>query len=393
MPLLLKTLLTLAFVSGEKRLVARGAKSFQSPSFHALPTAMDGTRARIAILYPGDSEARARSDPREGRFFNLFEAFAQQGVAAEPAIYNDECVDEVAEQLLKVQGVLVWHNPIEGGRDRSVLDNMLRKVAKSGVAVNTHPDTIRKLGTKDILLSVRDTPFGSDAHRIDSLAALEEQLPALVAAGPRVLKQLRGHSGIGIWRIEKQPDTTNRYELRHAVRGSPTEVVDLAGAVDRLSPYFANGGYMISQAWQPRMVEGMTRAYLVRDRVVGFGHQPIVALHPFAADGSEVPPAPRLYSDPTDERFQDLKQRLESSWVSLLCERVGLRPDDLPLLWDTDFLLGERAAEGGHGVTEQGERYVLCEINVSSVSPFPESGIAPLVEAACAAIQRGPAGR
>jgi hypothetical protein len=46
----------------------------------------------------------------------------------------------------------------------------------------------------------------------------------------------------------------------------------------------------------------------------------------------------------------------------------------VPLLWDVDFLLGERGVEDA-------ERYVLCEINVSSVSPFPESAILPLVEA------------
>jgi len=30
---------------------------------------------------------------------------------------------------------------------------------------------------------------------------------------------------------------------------------------------------VIDQAWQPRLVEGMVRAYLVEDRVAGFGHQ------------------------------------------------------------------------------------------------------------------------
>jgi hypothetical protein len=37
-------------------------------------------------------------------------------------------------------------------------------------------------------------------------------------------------------------------------------------------------------------------------------------------------------------------------------------------------MFGEPTADGQ-------ERYVLCEINVSSVSPFPPSSIGPLVEA------------
>jgi hypothetical protein len=39
-----------------------------------------------------------------------------------------------------------------------------------------------------------------------------------------------------------------------------------------------------------------------------------------------------------------------------------------------DFMFGERAAG-------QAERYALCEINLSSVSPFPPSSIEPLVQA------------
>jgi hypothetical protein len=49
-----------------------------------------------------------------------------------------------------------------------------------------------------------------------------------------------------------------------------------------LAPYFSAeaGGHLIDQAWQPRLREGMVRAYLVQDRVAGFGHQAINALHP-----------------------------------------------------------------------------------------------------------------
>jgi hypothetical protein len=65
----------------------------------------------------------------------------------------------------------------------------------------------------------------------------------------------------------------------------------------------------------------------------------------------------------------------------MLCERVEIEAGALPLLWDADFLLGERRPGAD-------EKYVLCEINVSSVSPFPESAIAPLVEATCRTLRR-----
>jgi hypothetical protein len=342
---------------------------------------MSTANRRLAILYPGDRSMRDRADPAESRFRALFEAFAAAGIHAEPAVYSDDFLDEVAEQLLQVNGVLVWHNPIERGRDRSLLDAMLRITAAKGIFVSTHPDTILKLGTKDVLLSVRDLPFGSDAYRVDSLEQLRTELPRRLSAGPRVLKQRRGHSGIGIWRVERFD--ADRYALWHAERGASDEIVDLDGVVHRLAPYFENRDYMIDQAWQPRMVEGMTRAYMVRDRVAGFGHQTVIALHPRDAAGNAVPTTPRLYSDPEDSRFQDVRRRLEDEWIGRLRERVGVKPEELPLLWDADFLLGDKKVDDA-------ETYVLCEINVSSVAPFPESATARLVEATGQALASRP---
>ena len=131
---------------------------------------------------------------------------------------------------------------------------------------------------------------------------------------------------------------------------------------------------MVDQAWQPRLVDGMVRAYLVEDRVAGFGHQAVNALYPSAP--GEPPPTrgPRLYHPADHPPFQDLRRRLESQWIDLLRERVGLTRRQLPMLWDCDFMFGDPTVA-------QPVRYVLCEINASSVAPFPPSAIGPLVGA------------
>jgi hypothetical protein len=72
--------------------------------------------------------------------------------------------------------------------------------------------------------------------------------------------------------------------------------------------------------------------------------------------------------------LRSLKQLLETQWVELLRGRVGLARQHPPLLWDRDFMFGAPSADSA-------ERLVLCEINVSSVSPFPPSSIEPLVAA------------
>ncbi len=337
----------------------------------------------VALLYPGDRAARDRADPAGSRFAALFTALAAAGVRAEPAVYHDDFADEVAEQLRQVQMVLVWCNPIESGRRRDRLDTLLRELASTGVWVSAHPDAILRLGTKDVLVETRDLPFGSDVHRVDSLEQLATELPGRLQRGARVLKQHRGHSGIGVWRVEAAGADTGAglLKLRHAQRGSEEERIDLPGLLQRMAPYFepAQGGHMIDQAWQPRLAEGMVRAYLVEDRVTGFGHQAVNALHPTLQQ-----PGSRLYHGPDLPEFQCLKQQLESGWIELLRKRVGLAREQLPLLWDCDFMLGDPAPGEAQG-------HVLCEVNVSSVSPFPPSAIAPLVEAVKARLGVGAA--
>ena len=42
---------------------------------------------------------------------------------------------------------------------------------------------------------------------------------------------------------------------------------------------------------------------------------------------------------------QPLRRSLETRWIEQLRKCVGLMPDQLPMLWDCDFLFGEPAAE------------------------------------------------
>ena len=353
------------------------------------------TEFSVALLYPGDRAARDCADPAESRFAELSKAFVAAGVHAEPAIYHDDFADEVAAQLRQVDAVLVWCNPVENGRRRDRLDALLREVALAGVLVSTHPDTILRLGTKDVLFDTRSLPFGSDVYRADSLVQLARELPARLSKGARVLKQYRGHSGIGVWRVEQVGAHAGGAHaggviagggslvVQHAQRGSVPQQVDMAGLLSLVAPHFEpeNGAHMIDQAWQPRLADGMVRCYLVEGRVTGFGVQAVVALHP-----TGQAPGPRLYHGPELAEYQDLKAQLEANWLPLLCKQLGLAPEQLPLLWDCDFMLGEVQPDGR-------PTFVLCEINVSSVSPFPPSSIAPLVDAVKRRLAERRAGR
>ena len=350
-------------------------------------------RCRVAILYPGDREARLMASPARSRFLKVFDALAALEVHAEPAVYHDDYCEEVREQLMKVDGVLVWVNPIESERDRSVLDAMLREIAAAGIFVSAHPDVILKLGTKEVLYRTRDIGWGCDTHLYRDVDQLRRELPLRLAAGEaRVLKQYRGNGGNGVWKVQSTGpvagSATPRREdhlihARHAKRGCVEETIGLAEFLKRCEPYFAGEGRMIDQAYQVRLPEGTIRCYLVQDKVAGFGHQAINALYPSAPGAppeSAPQPGPRLYHPSTVRQFQSLKRQLELEWLPAAQRLLGIDTAQLPVLWDCDFLLGPRNDAGE-------DTYVLCEINVSSVSPFPESAVELVAKAALAGAQ------
>ena len=353
------------------------------------------SRRRIAIVFSGNREARNAATPEKSRFLRLFHAFTELGVHAECAVYHDDFCDEVRRQLLGMDAALVWVNPLEGDTNRSMLDAMLRDVAAAGIFVSTHPDTILKMGTKDVLYQTRAMGWGSDTYAYRSIDELTRGLARHLSADKtRVLKQHRGNGGNGVWKVE--PVWSDRSQqrigispddmiarVRHAKRGSVDEIMPLGAFVERCRAYFERNGMVIDQEYLPRLPEGMIRCYLVKDKVGGFGHQAINALcpPPPGAPPEATPQlTPRIYHPDSLPEFQPLKQRLEQEWVREMQRALDIRNDQLPVLWDCDFLLGPKTAAGG-------DSYVLCEINVSCVSPFPDSAVPLIAKATLASLR------
>ena len=133
----------------------------------------------------------------------LFDALHELGAATERIVYADDAIDEVREQLHRVDGVLVWVNPIQDGANRVQLDSLLREVAARGVWVSAHPDVIMKLGTKEVLFHTKAVGWGTDTDLYRSPEELAERLPRrLEESGQLVVKQARGNGGDGVWRVE-----------------------------------------------------------------------------------------------------------------------------------------------------------------------------------------------
>jgi len=349
-------------------------------------------RLRIAIVSYGDEAKKRSITPETSRFADLFTAFSEKNVRAELVLYNDNICEEVRKKLIDTDGVLVWVNPIEHGSDRSKLDAMLRQLQEHGIFVSAQPEIILKLGTKEVLYRTREIGWGSDTHLYRSLDEMRHELPPRLASGKaRVLKQYRGQSGDGVWKVQyfvsadtvagsgslKPPASSSLVRVQHAKRGCEEEEITLAEFFDRCAQYFASSGPMIDQEYQERLTDGMIRCYLVHERVVGFGHQQINALYPSTPDAGKrhaTQPGPRLYYPPDKPEFQEVKRKLENEWLPSMQALLQIGKDQLPILWDCDFLFAPKGADGR-------DNYVLCEINASSVAPYPESAVPSIVEA------------
>jgi hypothetical protein len=357
------------------------------------------SRIRIGLLWRGDRRTDHGPERAEALLGSLFDAFAQLGVATERVVYADDAVEEVGDELLGLDGVLVWVNPIQDGANRARLDRLLMNVSAKGVWVSAHPDVIAKMGTKEVLFQTRLLGWGTDTEVYHSERELAERFPSRLAReGRLVIKQARGNGGNGVWRVDLVDALVGAdcagtldvcVRVQHAQPSdAPVDEVTLGDFIVRLGDYFAWSGSFVVQPYQPRLAEGMIRCYFVQDQVVGFCHQwPRGLLDRSALQKLGGAPGQRgPMEDANVPAYQALRLKAESEWVPGMKNLLGLDMQQLPVIWDADFLYGPKTAAGE-------DTYVLCEINISAVWPYPPWASQKMAQATVAAIRLASARR
>jgi len=350
---------------------------------------------RIALLWnKAEDERKARRQRLDG----VFQALTALGAVAEPVVYDDEIAAGVRERLLRTDGVLVWVNPITAGGDRVVLDALLRDVAAAGVWVSAHPDAVAALGTKEVLHRTRSLGWGSDVRVYDDIATLRSNLPSRLATSAIVIKRARGNAGIGVWKVELiaptvAPTLASVVHVEHAYDGHAEEA-PLGAFIEGFEGYLEGGGRLIEQPFLARVAEGMVRCYLSGTSVAGFAeHVPrgFVPTPPDAAMPVTDIPAlgfGKVMHEPEHPAFARLRTALESEWIPGMRRLLGLSAESLPAIWDADFLRGDTLTRGCE------DPWVLCEINASCVSPFPDSAAGMIARTAYErVVERWRAGR
>jgi hypothetical protein len=117
----------------------------------------------------------------------------------------------------------------------------------------------------------------------------------------------------------------------------------------------------------------------VHDQVVGFCHQwPKGLIEPAVEAAARPTPRPQ-FEGPDLPEYQMLRRNVERDWVPKMKTTLELDTVDLPAIWDADFLYGTKTPTGEN-------TYVLCEINVSAVWPYPDHAVEPLSQAVYARV-------
>src|SRR4029078_6793059 len=214
---------------------------------------------RVALLWRGDEVERRRATPETSRFKAVFAALADVGVDAKLVVYEDDVLDDVRAQLATLDGVLVWVNPIHEGRNRAKLDGLLREISARGVWVSAHPDVILKMGTKEVLHRTRTMNWVCDTTLYRTPEAMRSELPARLAAGPRVIKRNRGNGGQGVWKVETLASPHSRPTVRvlDATKDASEELA-LDEFLPRCLEYFEDG-CVIHHTFQERVCTGVAR--------------------------------------------------------------------------------------------------------------------------------------
>jgi hypothetical protein len=322
----------------------------------------------IAILIFGE-DGSTRNALEEEKYKNLAIAFQENGFEVSSVIYNDALADQLFNELIRYEAVLVWINPIEQGNNRKTLDALLIKLADARCFVSAHPDVILNIGTKNVLYKTRETEFGGGVKLYHSFVDFKERFfaeqkpPAI-----RILKQYRGNGGDGVFKINATNLNNNKISVTHAKGDNEERTLSAEDFFQEFNIYFNDGGILIDQPWNENIINGMVRCYLAGTTVAGFGYQEVNALYP------DKKPGKRFYFSEDCGLFQDLRKIMENKWVPELLQITGTPKEMMPVIWDADFFINDVNTE------KTNEKYTLCEINVSCVSPFPESAIPYMVE-------------
>lgn len=320
--------------------------------------------AKRIIFFEAEGGSDKGDDGHRKDTLPMVEALKAKGWEAETMFFSDEKAEEIFENVKQnFDGYVSRVNPGTLPNGEGKYMDTLKRLSDAGLKGFPHPDAMIGFGAKDSLVKLADTNLvPTDTYAYYDMETLREKLPLSLSYGERVLKQNRGSTGEGIWRVQVLGDKIKpgeKYPMNTKIKC--TEAVDnhveereLGEFIEFCEQYIkGENGQLVDMRFMPRIVEGEIRILLV-------GPKPIFVVHKKPAESADAfsatlfSGAKYTYDEP--EKWQELVDFFTES-LPTINERVG--GYDIPLIWTADFMLDD----GPDGK----DTYVLGEINCSCV--------------------------
>lgn len=294
----------------------------------------------------------------------MVESLIRRGWSAEVLFYSDELKDNVYEHILATADAYVSRINPGNLKDERKYFEMLRHLVNHGIIGMSHPDAMINYGAKDALVKLRDTSLvPADTYAYYSLDTLTSGLTKTLATGERVLKQNRGSTGEGIWRIQlldsESINENGQVPLDALVicteaKDNHKEERTLGDFIQFCEQYLiGENGMLVDMKFLPRIKEGEIRIFMINDKAVNVVHKkPKDSKDAFSA--TLFSGAHYRYDKPED--WAELVELFLSNLPMITGKLGGY---NLPLLWTADFIL-DRDELGN-------DTYVLGEMNCSCV--------------------------
>lgn len=313
-------------------------------------------------------EARGGSDKGEYGFRRdskpIIDSLKKRGWTAEIIFYRDEDRGEIYRYTYdKADAYISRVNP--GNLTNEVgYFQMLRELVYNGIEGLPHPDAMIAYGAKNSVEKLKGTPLvPEDVYTYYDFDALKDMFPKSLCKGVRVLKQNRGSTGEGIWRVEvleKEKYEGDKIPLEAKLKlteakDNHIEEKTLQEFLEFCIQYLEGpNGMVLDMPFLERIVEGEIRVLMLRNKVVNIVHKkPAEMKDAFSA--TLFSGAKYRYDEP--DKWPELVKTVEQS-VPLIQMKLGNY--DLPLIWTADFILDTNKETGQ-------DMYVLGEINASCV--------------------------
>ncbi|MDY5786243.1 Cj0069 family protein [Corynebacterium sp.] len=299
----------------------------------------------------------------------IVEAIHAKGWHAEVVFYRPEWSEAIFAHVSdNFDGYISRVNPgnIPGG-EKGYFE-LLTKLSDAGLVGMSTPEEMMAYGAKDALVKLNETDLvPADTAAYYDVDSFHETFPTSLSFGERVLKQNRGSTGSGIWRVRiADPEVAANVEPGTALPldtelkcteavDNHTETRQLGEFMDFCDQYIVgDNGMLVDMRFIPRITEGEIRILLV-------GPHPVFVVHKKPAAGGDAFSATLFsgatYTYNTPEQWPELIEMFAAA-RPVIAEKLG--GDNIPLIWTADFMLADDDATGA-------DTYVLGEINCSCV--------------------------